>query len=1248
LESVAVTHGPVAPRGAAVRHTSRNRIASIATVLVSALALFAACRDQTPTAPGARKARGASRDVAPPANVEFFIHAAAIDWQLFMGDVTAASLRTGHKVVMVHTTAGDGGQESPVMWQTRESGALASVDAVVGAGTWACAAQPVNGHALQRCAKSNAVVYFMRMPDGNSIDGLGYGKGSLSRLRDQSKPTNAIDGSTSYASWTDFVATIHALVLAEAAGQAPNAIELHAPDYDRTINPSDHPDAWATADAVQAGIQGTGWTGAWYVGHHTSALAVNLSAAAIATKRQVWTAYDNAMTTGGFPSDLNDPDMNTWIQRTYFRITATAPGIPANLAATATGKGRIVLQWTDNSSDENGFYVERAPSVSGAPGTFAQVGQTGVNGTKYTDLTVSPSTAYFYRVRAFSDGGVSPYSNTATATTPATNPLPYRADAWVLGHEDDWQIFAGDIAYSSLQNATTVLFVYVTAGEAGAPTGDPYMPAREAASMASVDAVIGTGAWTCASATIRTHPILRCAKGSVVSYFLRLPDGNNIDGQGYGYGSITRLRDLGQPTAARDGSTTYNTWADLYTTIGSIISTEASNQQAPYLNVYTHENDATLDPGDHPDHNRTGDLVKAAQGSQAWDIHQFIGYDTQNRPINVSDAPLSQKMTEFNAYNASMVALGYESTADFPVYFDWLKRDYLRLILPPSPSLTGPTQTTAQAVSQTEIDLTWRDNSRDETGFFIERAPDVNGAPGAFAQLDSVGPNVTTYANTGLVLGTTYWYRIRAVNLTGVSGYDDPISAVTLAPAPTVVPSGLAATPASATEIDVSWTYGATGPMLGFRVERAPDAGGAPGTFTEIGTVGTSARAYADTALTELTTYWYRVRAYNSGGSSDYSSPVNTKTLTGLPAAPSGLKVTTLSQTAVALDWLDNSNNEEGFQIEQAPDVNGAPGTFKWVVGVGVNSVTWNITGLTPATTYWFRIRSTYIDSSAYSNLASGTTLPLPPAAPTGVVANAVSGSEVDLSWTDVATNETGYTVQRAPDNAGVAGTYATIATLGANATSYANVGLAANTKYWYRVRASNTGGTSAFVATNTTTLAQPPLAPSGLAAKATTAGTTATVTWTDNSIDETGFRIEVAPDAGGVAGTYTEIGTVAANVKTYTATGLTGATKYWFRVRSYSTYGNSGYTNESSMTTPLPTNLTVTTSTTTGTLTWTAGVGAKVDVWRDATKIKAAIANTGSTTDTGRIVGTTYAYKVCNTGFSDAANCSNTVAIKF
>ena len=75
----------------------------------------------------------------------------------------------------------------------------------------------------------------------------------------------------------------------------------------------------------------------------------------------------------------------------------------------------------------------------------------------------------------------------------------------------------------------------------------------------------------------------------------------------------------------------------------SIISTELSNQEIPYLHVYTHENNKTLDPGDHPDHNITGDVVAAANATNHWSVHQYIGYDTQNRPVNLSATQKAQK-----------------------------------------------------------------------------------------------------------------------------------------------------------------------------------------------------------------------------------------------------------------------------------------------------------------------------------------------------------------------------------------------------------------------------------------------------------------------------------------------------------------------------------------------------------------------------------------------------------------------------
>lgn len=81
---------------------------------------------------------------------------------------------------------------------------------------------------------------------------------------------------------------------------------------------------------------------------------------------------------------------------------------PSGLSGSA-GRGSVTLRWTDNSSNETGFYIERAPSGST---NFTRVGTTGANATTYTN-TVSRGT-YLYRVQAFNGTNVSPYSNTVS------------------------------------------------------------------------------------------------------------------------------------------------------------------------------------------------------------------------------------------------------------------------------------------------------------------------------------------------------------------------------------------------------------------------------------------------------------------------------------------------------------------------------------------------------------------------------------------------------------------------------------------------------------------------------------------------------------------------------------------------------------------------------------------------------------------------------------------------------------------
>ena len=78
---------------------------------------------------------------------------------------------------------------------------------------------------------------------------------------------------------------------------------------------------------------------------------------------------------------------------------------------------RLFTAWTDNSTNEIGFNVERGPAQSGA---FARIGGTATGVTSYTDTGLMAATQYCYRVNAFKSAGESAYSNVACAATPAT------------------------------------------------------------------------------------------------------------------------------------------------------------------------------------------------------------------------------------------------------------------------------------------------------------------------------------------------------------------------------------------------------------------------------------------------------------------------------------------------------------------------------------------------------------------------------------------------------------------------------------------------------------------------------------------------------------------------------------------------------------------------------------------------------------------------------------------------------------
>jgi hypothetical protein len=194
---------------------------------------------------------------------------------------------------------------------------------------------------------------------------------------------------------------------------------------------------------------------------------------------------------------------------------------------------------------------------------------------------------------------------------------------------------------------------------------------------------------------------------------------------------------------------------------------------------------------------------------------------------------------------------------------------------------SAPNQLSAHMVSSVEIDLSWSDNSGNESGFRIERAsavsgPFVSSGGGTFSVVATVPANTVSYHDVGLIPSTTYTYRVSAVNGSSVSAVTSSVNATTdaapvAAPSP---PSNLVATLTAATIVTVTWNDGSNNETY-FRVERSLDGGK---TFAASGTVSANMTSYIDANLTPTTTYTYRVRASNGAGDSTYTANASATT----------------------------------------------------------------------------------------------------------------------------------------------------------------------------------------------------------------------------------------------------------------------------------------------------------------------------------------------------------------------------------
>ncbi|MBN2550261.1 MAG: fibronectin type III domain-containing protein [Anaerolineales bacterium] len=279
------------------------------------------------------------------------------------------------------------------------------------------------------------------------------------------------------------------------------------------------------------------------------------------------------------------------------------------------------------------------------------------------------------------------------------------------------------------------------------------------------------------------------------------------------------------------------------------------------------------------------------------------------------------------------------------------------------------------------------------------------------------------------------------------------------------------------------------------------------------------------------------------------------------PAAPSGLSASSSWQDQVYLTWTDNSSTEDDFLLERSPD-----GSTGWSF-VDQTEDTWYYDiNRVCGTTYYYRARAARYGDwtfSSYSNTASATTAACPPpAAPNNLVATALSSSQIGLTWTDNSSDESDFRIERSPNGSS---SWSEVTQVDANTTSWTNGGLACATPYYYRVRAhrssDSTFSSYSYTASATTQSCAALSPPSNLSAEAMSTSRI-DLTWADNSTNESNFRLERSYD--GVSG-WTEIATNPADDVTYSDTGLSAATPYYYRVRAYRS-SDSSYSDYSNV----------------------------------------------------------------------------------
>lgn len=451
-----------------------------------------------------------------------------------------------------------------------------------------------------------------------------------------------------------------------------------------------------------------------------------------------------------------------------------------------------------------------------------------------------------------------------------------------------------------------------------------------------------------------------------------------------------------------------------------------------------------------------------------------------------------------------------------------------------------------QSKSSTTMELTWTAQSG-VTGYCIYRSTSSGSGFSQVATISSA--TTTTWKDTGLTPGTTYYYKIRTYTKSGSStkyGSYSPVASGTTMVKPVIT----SIKSQSSKQLIISWD--AVSNAASYEIYRATAQ---KGPFKKIATVNAINRMnYTDGTVKAGTLYYYRIRSVgqidNTTTYSDYSEIVSGRTA----KIPSGLAVQSRNSTTLRISWKADSK-ASGYVIRRATSRNG---TYKKIATVSGGSKNYyDDKSVKENKTYYYKIQAYNKNNgvkgySGYGSAANGKTVKK--TSITRIVST--SSTKQTISWKKV-DGANGYVIYRSTSKDGK---YEKIKTITSrNTTSYKDTGLKAGTKYYYKVRTRNKVNGKTGYGTDSVIRS----ARAGKRAEITgvtgSTGTKITISW-KKVTDAASYDIYRSTSE---KGTYKKIGSASASDTSYTDSKLKMTKKYYYkveaRIKGYKATGTSG-----------------------------------------------------------------------------------------